>query len=479
MDTSKRTINDKAPMPIQPAKVVENDWVTKELEGLELGDKRLEARAESSLRKMSRQPKASLPQGLGDWASTKAAYALFGQEGVTREKILAPHIESTWERAEEYNVVLALQDTSFLDFTHYAKMEGLGPIGTEKQKIRGVVLHDTLLVTPEGLPLGMVDQQAWVRSEHEVEMTRDEKRKRPIEEKESYKWLKSVQQVQASSPDDTQVVHVCDAEGDIYELMAEAEEVGAKYLIRAGQDRAILEPEVGKLKKSIENRAVRTEWTVKVSARKEEPAREAKVNLRYGKVTIKEPQLKKEGKKRLARIVVYAVLVSEINVPEGMTPVEWLLLTNVPVKNLTDALERIRWYCLRWQIEIHFKILKSGCRIEHRHLKNFSRLGPCLALYTMIAWRLHWLTHMNRIDPEAPCTEVLSESEWKALYTLATHSTTVPDNAPSVAQVVLWIAQLGGFLNRKSDGKPGVTVLWKGWQRFQDSLSMWLILNSS
>ena len=167
----------------------------------------------------------------------------------------------------------------------------------------------------------------------------------------------------------------------------------------------------------------------------------------------------------------------EDNPPSGMTPVQWILLTNVAVKRIEDALERIEWYCQRWQIEIFFKVLKSGCRIEHRRLKNFARLQPCIALFSIVAWRIHWLTNVQRIDPALPCTTALADHEWRALYALATRLATEPTEIPTVGQVVIWIAQLGGFLNRKGDGHPGVTVIWRGWQRLQDSLSMWLVFN--
>ncbi len=95
----------------------------------------------------------------------------------------------------------------------------------------------------------------------------------------------------------------------------------------------------------------------------------------------------------------------------------------------------------------------------------------------MIAWRIHWLTNVQCTEPTLPCTTVLADHEWRALYALATRLATAPAEVPSVEQVVIWIAQLGGFLNRKGDGYPGVTVLWRGWQRFQDALSMWLVFN--
>jgi len=454
------------------------NWSSQEMAGVDLGDKRLNRRAVEVLEKLGKHPSGSIPYGCDEWADTKATYALFKNEKVTAEKLREPHQKRTWERVSKHECVLAVQDTSFLNYTHYEKMEGLGPIGTEKQNIRGIVMHNTLAVTPQGVSLGTLHQMLWVRPEAEAEMSANEKKNRPIEEKESYKWIESLKAIKEQNPTDTQIVSVCDAESDVYELLVEAEEIDADYLIRAGQDRRVLEPEVGTIKNTLLKRQPPAHMTIEVSAKKNEPKRKARVSVRYRRVKLKAPSRpKRAGGKRLPALVVYAILVREDNPPAGMTPVEWILLTNVPVNSIEDALQRIEWYCQRWQIEIFFKILKSGCLIEHRRLRNFDRLQPCIALFSMIAWRIHWLTNMQRIEPTLPCTTALADHEWRALYALATRLATEPSEVPTVEQVIIWIAQLGGFLNRKGDGYPGVTVIWRGWQRLQDFLSMWLVFN--
>ena len=454
------------------------DWGSQEMAGVELGDKRLNRRAVETVVKLSKRPSGSIPQGCDEWADTKATYELFKNEKVTAEKLRQPHQARTWERVAQHECVLAVQDTSYLDYTHYEKMEGIGPIGSEAQKVRGVVMHSTLAVTAEGIALGHIHQMLWVRSEGEKKLSAAEKKKRPIEEKESYKWIESLQAIHPHCPPGSQVVSVCDAESDVYELLVEAEKLGAAYLIRAGQDRQVSDPEVRTLRPALLKCLPKAQLTIEVSAKQNEPKRQARVSLRYRKLKLKAPYRPQQpDRNSLPTVTVYAILVREDNPPEGMTPVEWLLLTNVPVNQVEDALERIEWYCQRWQIEIFHKILKSGCRIEHRRLKNFDRLQPCIALFSIIAWRIHWLTNVQRLDPLAACTTVLADHEWRALYALATRLTTEPSDVPTVKQVVIWLAQLGGFLNRKGDGQPGVTVIWRGWQRFQDALAMWLVFN--
>ena len=456
------------------------NWSNEELAGIHLGDKRLNKRAVELLEKLSKHPVGSIPHGCDEWADTKAAYALFKNEKVTSEKMLKPHHERTWERVRKHKCVLAVQDTSFLNYSHYEKMEELGSIGTKEQNLRGIVMHNTMAVTPDGVSLGNLHQMLWVRDEEEQNMTAREKKNRPIEEKESHKWIESLKTIHEKTPDDTLVVSVCDAESDIYELLVEADKSGANYLIRAAQDRCILEPEVDKVKNSLSTCKPKADLKIEVSAKKgkKEPAREAQVSVRYRKIKLKAPdRTKKSCPTPLPNLEVYAILVREDNPPAEVTPVEWILLTNVAVKCVKNALERIEWYCQRWQIEIFFKVLKSGCRIEHRRLKNFTRLQPCIALFSIIAWRIHWLTNVQRINSALPCTIALAEHEWRGLYALVTRLATEPSEIPTIGQAVIWIAQLGGFLNRKGDGHPGVTVIWRGWQRLQDSLSMWLVFN--
>lgn len=446
------------------------------MQGLALGDERSNRRARETMSKLGKRPSGSIPQGCDEWADTKATYGLFKNKKVTAAKILKPHQTRTWERVGRHECVLAVQDTTYLDYTHFPSIEGLGPIGSRQQKLRGIVMHNTLAVTAAGLPLGELHQQLWVRPE--TEATVEEKRARPIEEKESYKWIESLKALAPHIPEQTQLVAVSDAESDVYELMHEAQACQVPFLLRAAQDRALLEPEAQKLWSAVSSRKNRAQLTISVAAKKLEPAREATISVRYRQVTLKPPYRSHEQRETpLEPVTITAILVREDNPPAGMTHVEWLLLTNVSVASIEDALECVEWYCRRWQVEIFHKILKSGCQVEQRRLNHFDRLQPCIALFSIIAWRIHWMTWMLRAQPDAPCTTVLADGEWRALYTLATRTVADPDNIPSVEQVILWIAQLGGFLRRKGDGAPGVTVIWRGWQRLQDALSMWLILD--
>jgi hypothetical protein len=425
---------------------------------------------------LAAQPQASIPQACLDWAATKATYRLLDNDKVSDEKIYAPHYARTQQRLVGQALVLAVQDTTLLDFSHHPQTEGLGPIGTKKQKSRGMLTHTALLLTTGGLPLGLGSQKTWTRDEEIESPTRQQRRQQPLVEKESNKWLQTLTQVMTIVPAGTQVVHVGDSEADVYELFLHAQTLKTDLLIRAAQDRKVIEPEVGLLWETMNRLPVQGRRTLALPKRNQQAARTVELTVRFASLTLNAPQ--REGVK-LPPCSLYAVLVQEETAPADGERVEWLLLTTVPVETLAHAQERIDWYCQRWQIELFHKTLKSGCRMEAAQLQTQTRLVRLLALYSLIAWRILWLMQIARHTPDAPCSQVLAEHEWRALYAHFQRTTAPPVRPPSVAQALLWIARLGGFLARRRDGPPGVTVIWRGWQRLHDITHTWLIFNPS
>ena len=391
------------------------NWCEEELDGVRLGDKRLNARLVNTTVKLAAQPMAPINQACEDWATTKASYRLFKNKAVTPDNILEPHQWRTQERMKSYPLVLAVQDTCFLNYSGHAETKGLGSIGTEEQNLSGLVTHTTLALTPAGLSLGVLAQETWARSEDDKALSEQERRNRPIEEKESYKWLKAMEQTAALTPDGVKVVSVCDREADVYELFVKADELQTDLLVRAAQDRSLMDDDMGKLWAGVEAASIAGYLNVQVPAKNNEPEREATVSVRFCSLTLKPPwRPKSEDKLPLPPITLDVVLVQEVAPPADVTPLEWLLLTNVPVNSFDDAVERVKWYRCRWHIEVYFKVLKSGCKVEDCRLGTADRLIRFLALKSIIAWRLYWLTHINRHCPDAPCITVLAEHEWRA-----------------------------------------------------------------
>lgn len=449
----------------------EQEWAEGEFGASELGDKRLTARLVQLASVLGEQPQSSLPDASKKPATLKAAYRFFDNEGVTPEGMLHSHIEATYRRMGSLKLVLAVQDTTYLDWTTHTDTTGLGPLVSPSQQ--GLLAHSTLAISEERVPLGILAQQVWARDPESFAQLKDHKQ-RPIEEKESNKWLKSLEAVEAAHQacPETQFVSVGDREADIYDLFMVPRSAGVDLLVRASENRRV-EAEEGYLWAAMEATPVVATTEIRVPPRKGQAARTAHLSIHWRKVCLRPPS--KRAKEKLPWVTVWAVWAIETDPPPKLPAVEWLLLTTVPVHTTQEALQCLNWYACRWGIEVWHKVLKSGCRIEARQLETAERLKRCLALYAVIAWRVLYATMGSRNAPDVSCLALLNEAEWQALYCAIHNTTILPPTPPSLNQAVRWIAQLGGFQNRKGDGHPGVTVIWKGFMHLSDLTHMYLV----
>jgi len=452
------------------------DWAEQEWGRAPLGDARLVERLVTLGRDRYAQPQASIPRTCGSRAKTKAAYRFFDHKKATLQNILTPHIESTTRRIAEEKIVLAIQDSSSLNYSTHPATENLGPIGSRPDGIIGLMLHATLATNPAGTPLGIIDAQCWARKPEEY----GKKAKRhslPIEEKESNKWLKSFNAAAgiAKSCPETTVVSVGDREADIYELFSLADRTpnAPLLLVRARHDRK-LAAEQGHLLEHLSQCPEAGIQEIVIPRRGNRPARTARLSVRHSKVTLAVPKRFGDAKP----LPIWAILATEENAPEGVEPLKWVLLTTAPTENFTDACERLAWYAKRWTIEIFFRTLKSGCLIENRQLGSANRLEACLAIDMVVAWRIHHLTKLGRETPDVPCSVYFEEAEWKALVTFVTKNPTPASTPPTLREAIRMVAVLGGFLGRKSDGEPGAQTLWLGLQRLDDITEMWKVMSA-
>jgi hypothetical protein len=434
-----------------------------ELTAIDLGDQRLNRRAEKVLEALGHKPTQSIPAACGGWDETKAAYRLFDHPEVTAEAVLAPHIACTEERLRAFPRVLCIQDTTELDFTTKKGISGLGPLNYESRW--GMYLHPTLVVTPERVPLGVLEMYSWTREPGSLGQPSDPTR--PLEEKESVRWVDGFARVNelAEQLTDTRLTYIADREADIYDLFVEAPcpEHGADWLVRVQHTDRLL-ADGRKLRAVLDAAPVLTEVTFDRPASNGRPARTVHQHIKAVRVTLKAPS---RPHRTLPDVTVTVLLATEIDPPAGQEPLDWVLVTNLPVETPQQALEKLSWYLCRWQIEVYFKVLKSGCRIEQLQLETRERLEPALAFYMIIAWRVLYLTMLGRDCPEMPCNTVFADEEWKAVY-LVTQRQSPPEQPPSLDTMVRMVATLGGFLNRKSDGFPGPKTLWIGLQRVPD-----------
>lgn len=443
-------------------------WAIEEVKGVALGDARLNRRLSRLLGQLASQPTATIPQACETWADTKAAYRFFDNGKVTPEKILQAHQSACIGRIENHPVVLAVQDTTSLDFTHHPNTSGLGPI--EAPTHQGLLVHSTLAVSPEGVPLGLLDQQVWTRDPKDVGVSH-RRRERPFEDKESHRWLSAEQAMLSLLPERIQVVTVADREADIYDLFAAPRRQGAHLLIRAAWDRRVENPQKH-LWATLKASVIQGHVAVEVPRADDHPARTALLAVRFAKVQVCPPRRRLAGE-GLSPVPMQAVFVQEEGAPSGVEPISWMLLTTLPVNRLKDALQVLRWYTLRWLVERYHLVLKSGCRIEQCQLETGARLRRCLAVYAIVAWRLLWLTYVARQTPEASCEVAFTREEWQALYCVHHRVSVPPKEPPTLQEAICWVAQLGGFLARKGDGNPGVIVLWRGLRRLHDLTEMW------
>jgi Transposase DNA-binding/Transposase Tn5 dimerisation domain len=454
------------------------DWIDQELATLDLGDDRLHARQKLLLDRFAADPSASIPGACRGWAETHGAYRFFAHPRVTPEEVLRPHSQATLARIAEHPVVLLPQDTTELDFTRPKEVvEGAGPLNWVERT--GFFQHAQLAVTPERLPLGVLDAGTWGRDgdDHGKHVRR---KREPIERKESYRWLEGYRRacaVAAAVPG-TLIVSIADREGDIYECLAEARTIAgprADWIIRSCQDRSTTRKRSDegaafiKLHETVAARPVLGRLKVRVPRSGKGPAREATVTVRSATVELRPPY---RPDRRLPVATVNAVLIREESAPAGVKPIEWLLLTSLPVASFAEAATVVDDSSGRWPVEVFFRIYKAGCRVEEIQLESADRLLPCLAWYLIVAWRVHWLTMLGRSCPELPCDAVFAEEEWRSVWTIVRREP-APAAAPPLEVMIGLVAGLGGYLGRKHDGPPGAQALWIGLQRMRDFALAW------
>lgn len=439
----------------------QSSWAEGEFREIELGDQRLEKRFIRVCEDLSGQPEYPINQASADSAATKAAYRLFRNERVTPARILAPHRKRTIERMRHEEVVLAVQDTIFFNFHSHKKTKGLGPIGGSTGNLQGMIGHSVFAVTPQGVSLGLIEQKIWTRQGFRDGPAESERL--PIEEKESYRWIEALQKTKAATAQiqSTRVITVGDRESDIFEFLAEAEQLGAEYVIRAARDRRLEGDEASYLNSYVQG--CLPQGTVCLEVPSEN--RTVTFAVKYSQVSICRP-IRKIPCRYKKPVACWVIQVDEQDPPEGKEALSWKLLTNIPLRSVEDACEKLLWYRCRWRIEEFHRVLKSGCRVEDCRLQTAERLANFLTLSSVIAWRIFWMVHIRRASPQASAEVVLTKLEISTIRAHKQFSAELQKHHQlTVKQVVTAVARLGGYLNRRNDPPPGAEVLWRGLQR--------------
>lgn len=450
-------------------------WFDSEIAGCSMADERLKTRLGKLLAQLGGAMGQSIPLVCQDWANTKAAYRFFSNGRVNEADILAGHFQSTRERvAASDGPIFVLHDTT--EFTY--KRENPGAIGfTSRSFIRrdqvgrptsltvcGILMHSSLVVTSDGLPLGLAAAKFWTRKKFKGTNALKKKvnpTRVPIDKKESIRWLENVRQSTELLGDPKRCVHIGDRESDIFELFCAAQEIGTHFLIRTCVDR--LAGDGGHtVADEMEEVAVKGLHRIEVQDDRGEPD-QAVLEIKYRKLRVLPPIGKQKKYPALNLTVIHA---EERGTPKHRKKIHWKLITDLSVQSRTDAIEKLQWYAMRWKIEVFHKILKSGCRAEESRLTTAQRLTNLIAVFCILSWRVFWMTMLNRSMTDAPPTVALTEVEIVLLDKLVKDR-----NSPrrkTLGHYLIKIARLGGYLARANDPPPGNMVMWRGLSRMTD-----------
>ena len=418
-------------------------WAEEELSGISLGDARLNKRAGKLLSSMSSRPQAGIPQACGGAAEIKAAYRLIDRDDVDWRDLMAPHWNKSLQRMSGEAVVLCIQDTTELNFNG-RQTQGLGRLSYDAQ--RGMYAHLTYAVTPHRLPLGVLDCWMWARKVRgEPDLL------------ESTRWVEGYERIaeMAAQLPTTRLVYLADREADIGALLARAQALNypADLLIRVQHDRK-LDGKEGSVLTALSEAPALGEIAFALA-----PGRGRKARMVTQHVSVVRSLVRLTGNQTTTLTVVEA---REYDAPAGEKPVCWRLLTNRQIDDLAQAAELIDWYRSRWEIEMYFHIVKTGCQVEQLQLETIERIERALSLYLMVAWRIHFLMRLGRQCPDVGCEIVFETDEWQAAYLLAKKKP--PAAPPTLNEVIRLVASAGGFMGRKGDGPPGAKAIWSGMQ---------------
>ena len=390
---------------------------------MEIGDKRLSKRLEKTMETLEKEPGLTVCSASSGRYEAKAIYRLLKNPKLTIEAMVKRSRERTIEKIVESGekVILMPQDTTKLDYIGLKGCEGMGTYYNEAS--RGLLGHTSIAISEKGMTFGLMSQELWTRELGESGKASKRKSK-SISEKESVKWQETMKKSMNGMPEDIMCVTVCDREGDIYELFKAAELEEMYYLVRIIQNRRTTETEkLLDYAKSLESKGV---CVVQIprDTRNNRKAREAKLSIKYSEVTIKAPYSKNDS------ITAWVVVAEEIDAPQGIEPIAWYLLTNVPVTGFEDACSRVNWYVQRWKIERFHYVLKEVCKVEKSQERNVERLKKLITIYSIISMNILSLMYLSRTCPDIPCDTVFEEDEWKLLYVLANESAAFPPSSP-------------------------------------------------
>ena len=446
---------------------------------VKFGDKRLNLRFEKILNTLSCQVECSIPQAFKEWGQTKAMYRFLSNNKVEGESILSAKLSSWSEnQLSEHPVILAIHDTTELDFTGKRSKKQLGCLQYEHK--RGFFLHNTILCSIEGIPQAVFYQHYWGRDFNTLSKKKERKHL-SIEQKESGRWVQGIERVQQHFKNfpKTTVINICDREGDIYELLAMSNKGNSHYIVRSCNNRK-LKDEEEKLWEQVKKEPIQGSYTIDINDRKTLKKCEATIAVRWLEDIILSPPYRK-NEKRLESITVNMVYVEEINSPDGIEPMNWKLLTSLEIDSLEKAITVINYYSFRWRIETFHYILKQGCKVEKLQLEQEHNLKNAISLYSLIACKLLAVMYLSREKPQAGIHTIgFTDKQYSLLCNYLSKIYNIKINQKikeqhTIEHFTYLIGILGGYLKHNKPN-PGIKVLWRGWKELETLLNCFALL---
>jgi len=439
----------------------------KDFPTLDLGDKRRDERFVRIIENIVRHPGGSIPEHNERWYDTKATYEFFKNEDIKLEAITAA-ISAFGASQIEQQKLLVIHDTSTISYNDL-QAEGLGYIDNAVGK--GFFCHSSIAATVNGLPLGLLNQLIWTRQSAELGKSANRKQK-PFDQKESYKWYRGIQSVNQQLGEGITKIHIGDREADIYELFFNMPDEKAELLIRARHNRKTAAG--SELWQHISKQKVAAEEEILIPDRTGKRKRQVQVQIRYKEVEILCP-VHKKGKMYESVVLTAIEIRQKGNSRDG---IHWKLLTTLAINNAEEAKQCMRWYSYRWLIERFHYVLKSGCGIEALQLKKVESLMKAVAMYSLAAFNIMQLTYQSRQMPNVSCEIALKPRQWEALYMLRFKTNKLPKQPPTLQEATKWLAQMGGYLGRKSDGPPGLKTVWLGYESLLQAVALYEVIKN-
>ena len=483
------------------------EWVSDEFSSIDLGDKRLDSRLKQSVTAVSKVGE-STPDNCLQGGELKGMYRLVDNAKVDCQRILQEHQCSTIRRCGEEDLVYLLSDTTEVDLTKpKIVVQGAGPIGAGTR--RGFYFHPSYAVNQDGTPLGMIDHIIWARPYDSLELTAKEKRSRKsqacFEEKETWRWLEIQQNNEqlARSVPTTNFVMVADSEADISELLSQSDDFPENFdiIIRGCHNHRLINTQAdeqattgqatenSKVNEALRATAVLFEIPVDVPARpkpitpadkkrrrrQQRSAHRAILSVRTARLTL--AGIGRPGNTSLKPSALNVVELYEENPPESDVPIRWVLFTTLPIDTEKQIKAVIDGYIKRWLVELYFKTLKSGLKIEEMKYRTLKRYLAAFAISCVVAWRIEYLKAAARNDPQAPCRKYFTDQEWVPIFVFMEKRQADIEHPPTISQFITLIARLGGYINKKSQGPPGSKTIWRGIKRSDAIVQAFQIFN--